>query len=371
MGIDDAQSRLRVFVIGPRGIPNAEGGIENYATQVLPRLVKEGFDVSVACIKAHAPLEHYRGVRIIRLASRSFLSTDKHIYLLLAIAHAIWTRPDIIVLVGTAAGLLTLPSRLIARRVYVRCGSVDQIGAKWGQLGRAFIRLSELQYRHATGIIAVSENLAATLKGMTHATPIAHIPNGLDQAAERATSRPREFNLSTPYILAVGRITQQKDYVTLAKAFKAAKLGSTRLVICGSHDGSLSPQELSHLQDERIVLKGFVGKPDLPAYYRHASLFVNSSFSEGMSNSLLEANSYRLPVIVSDIPANRELGIPEHCYFTTGDHAALARLLERALRAPANFVPSRVTVPDWNEVARRTALFLRGNGPESKAIPAG
>lgn len=44
--------------------------------------------------------------------------------------------------------------------------------------------------------------------------------------------------------------------------------------------------------------------------------------------------SYRLPVIVSDIPANLEVGLEKEAYFPVGDIAALAQKLQQNIDAP-------------------------------------
>jgi len=57
---------------------------------------------------------------------------------------------------------------------------------------------------------------------------------------------------------------------------------------------------------ERVSLPGQVSYANLPRYYRSADLYVSASHSDGTSISLLEAMACGLPVLVSDIPGNRE-----------------------------------------------------------------
>jgi glycosyltransferase involved in cell wall biosynthesis len=94
--------------------------------------------------------------------------------------------------------------------------------------------------------------------------------------------------------------------------------------------------------------------------YFHAGAFVLPSSHEGLPIALLEALSYGLPVVASNIPANLELGLPESCYFPVGDIQALGkRLTEVAQRhddADARerrrrWVRERY---DWDRVALKT-----------------
>jgi len=49
------------------------------------------------------------------------------------------------------------------------------------------------------------------------------------------------------------------------------------------------------------------------------------SYYEGLPKALLEALSYGLPVLVSDIPQHREIWLPEFRYFKVGDVDDLAK----------------------------------------------
>jgi glycosyltransferase involved in cell wall biosynthesis len=83
---------------------------------------------------------------------------------------------------------------------------------------------------------------------------------------------------------------------------------------------------------DRIFFQGFVKDPS--ALFRHAAVFALPSRIEGLSNALLEAQSWGVPAVVSDIPGNRFVVQNGESGFVApvGDAAAFADALIRLLR---------------------------------------
>lgn len=102
-------------------------------------------------------------------------------------------------------------------------------------------------------------------------------------------------------------------------------------------DGSLRPNVESfiseHHLEQMIRLVGRVSRDMLPDYFNEADLYVSSSYSDGTSVSLLEAMASRLPVVVSDIAANREWVTPgvNGWLSPPGDARALSSAILEAL----------------------------------------
>lgn len=102
-----------------------------------------------------------------------------------------------------------------------------------------------------------------------------------------------------PYVLAVGRLVEQKNFSLLIDAFKIfqTKFKSWNLIILGEGPLRLSLErqiEALNLNDN-VQLLG--KKKNIGDYYKQASIFVLSSKYEGFPNALLEAMSFSLPVI--------------------------------------------------------------------------
>jgi len=70
---------------------------------------------------------------------------------------------------------------------------------------------------------------------------------------------------------------------------------------------------------------------DIIFWYSNAGLFVLPSYYEGLPIALLEALSYDLPVLVSNIPAYREIPLPEFRYFKVGDINELVKKMEELI----------------------------------------
>jgi glycosyltransferase involved in cell wall biosynthesis len=112
-------------------------------------------------------------------------------------------------------------------------------------------------------------------------------------------------------------------------------------------------------------LAGFQTGVALRELYAHAGVFVLPSSHEGLPIVLLEALSYGLPVVASDIPAHLEIGLDEKHYFPLGDAHALGARLESFVRmrwpvemreSTRRWVAERY---DWRSVVEKTIGVYR------------
>lgn len=112
---------------------------------------------------------------------------------------------------------------------------------------------------------------------------------------------------------------------------------------------------------QRVLFPGQIGYAELPRTYRSADLYISASHSDGTSISLLEAMACGLPVLVSDIPGNREWVTPDlnGWLFPDGDVHALARAIQHALE-------NRERLP---EMGRNARLIAEQRADWSKNFP--
>ena len=125
---------------------------------------------------------------------------------------------------------------------------------------------------------------------------------------------------------------------TLLEAFREAYAAdsSLRLLLLGSGSKAGQVREFIDVHGLRRVVRtlGPFGKDDMPKWFRTADTYVSCTRSDGTSLSLLEAMASGLPVVVTDIPSNREWVTPEQNGWlaTSGSAAEFADRFLRAAR---------------------------------------
>lgn len=108
-------------------------------------------------------------------------------------------------------------------------------------------------------------------------------------------------------------------------------------------------------RENGVILTGFVKGKKLHSLLTNARCYVLPSSHEGLPIALLEAMSYRLPVIVSDIPANKEMGLDASCYFETGNIEQLADRLQEIIDGDFKQVHYDMEKYGWDGIALRVA----------------
>jgi glycosyltransferase involved in cell wall biosynthesis len=223
--------------------------------------------------------------------------------------------------------------------------------------------------RCANARIAISKVIGHLIQEQYHRDSDL-IPNGAVPVKPESDSGEIErFGLQRGrYFLQVGRIVAEKRQLDLIEAFVAARPSDWKLVLVGAGSGDYGQavKAAAKAAGPGVVLAGFQRGAALAQLYTHAGAFVLPSSHEGLPIALLEALSFGLPVMASDIPANLEIGLPQTSYFPMGDTATLADRLcalaklhqdEAAREIRRRWVHERY---DWGRIAQQTrAVYSR------------
>ena len=160
-------------------------------------------------------------------------------------------------------------------------------------------------------VVALTENERAEAEALwlsfgRRETPtrFSVIPNGvnLNEFSDLPTAdkfRARHGLGDAPTVLFMGRLQARKRIDVLIKAFRAADVNGSRLIIAGPDEGMLATLKALAGNDERIIFTGYLGGEGRLAALNVSDVFALPATGEGQSMAVLEAMAASLPVVLS------------------------------------------------------------------------
>jgi len=284
-------------------------------------------------------------------------------------------RPRVLISsMGHANVVAVWAARLARRRTPVIVtvhNTMSQSTPQQGLAGRVWPHLLRTFYPWADRIVAVSrgaaDDLARTVGLPRNEVEVVYNPvitPAMMAVAGRAPDHPWFGPGQPPVILGVGRLTNQKDFATLIRAFAELRRSrSARLMILGEGEERRALEVLirEHGLTDDVALPGF--RDDAIAYMAGSALFVLSSAWEGLPTVLIEALAAGTRVVSTDCPSGPREILQDGrlgALVPVGDAAALARAMNDALERPSERVPHQVLRPFTRDASIDHYLSLIG-----------
>ncbi|MEW7985655.1 MAG: glycosyltransferase [Candidatus Thiodiazotropha sp.] len=333
---------------------SGEGGVERMVLNLVNALAERGLHIDLLLIKTRSRHldEVHPAVNRIDLGTRHTATS-----LIPLTRYLRRIRPPCLLAAKDRAGRMAVIARALAgasnTRLVLRLGTNLTAAFAHKSHWRLFLRQQPIRllYPHIDRIIAVSEGVrqdTLAISGVDQEKVVVVrnpvITSRMIEAASAPAPLPWENGSEDPLILAVGRLTLQKDFATLLRAFAdLRKHRPCRLIILGDGRQRENLLTLSNELgiDKALALPGFTTNPY--SYMKRADLFVLSSRWEGSPNVLTEAMALGTPVVSTDCPSGP------------------SELLDRGRIAPL------VPVGDWKALSQ-AMLSVLDNPPESTLL---
>ena len=334
-------ARVALFTASMRG-----GGAERVMMALANGFDERGLGVDLVLVKAEGEYLDMvaGGVRVVDLDSHRTLTAVPRF-----LRYVRRERPAALLSTLPTTDVAALLAKLIhGQRLRVVVRQAATFSDTFGDVGfraRQLMRLARLLMPAADAIVAVSEGVASDLRGQVPraAGKIVTIHNpvvgpGLAEQAAEALEHPWFVDGGEPVVLAAGRLSDEKDYPTLLRAFaEVARSRSVRLVILGQGPERESLLELAKRLgiEDRFDLPGFDVNPF--RYMARASVFVLSSRYEGFPNVLAQAMACGTPVVSTDCRSGPREMLEDGRWgrlVPVGDWRAMAGAIEATLDDP-------------------------------------
>jgi len=336
---------MKISVVGLRGFPGVQGGIETHCENLYARLAKTDLNITVYGRKKYR-VHDSSDIKTVWLPCfhNQYLETIS--YMFFAFFHILFNKPNIVHIHGIGPALFAPLFRLIGCKVILTHHGADYKRGKWGFFAKKVLKIGEkIGIKYANRIIILSECNRSSLS-----EKITVIPNGVELPQ-------RKNNGQGKFIFAIGRFVKEKGFDDLLNALPK----TTRCIIAGKadHNSKYSENLTKKAKKLGVELPGFVQGEAKEKLFLECGLFVIPSHHEGLPFTLLEAMSYGCRILASDIPVHREVGLPEECYFPCGDVKRLADCLNHDLQdfrinRTQNYDDILKEKYNWDKISQKT-----------------
>lgn len=354
---------LTVAVIGTRGFPGIQGGVEVHSENLYSRM--DNVELNVYRRKPYISdlsKKEYKNIKYIDLPSTKIKGLEALLHTFISVIHILFHRPDIVHIHNIGPGLFTPILKLFGLKVVLTYHSPNYEHKKWGWFARNLLRLGEyLSLNYADKIIFVNKNQMQKFSARRQAKSVC-IVNGITrQTCSDSIDYIDSLGIiKGEYLLSVGRLTPEKGFEYLIEA--ANRLDEVKqVVIAGAADhGDTYKRKLEQLDiNKKVIFAGFVFGENLRQLYSHARMYVLSSVNEGFPLVLLEAMNYQLPIVASNIPATDIRQLSADNYFEVGNSTSLVEKLRLKWAEAPQKINYDLTDYDWDNIANKTEEIYR------------
>ncbi len=357
---------MKIVVTGTRGIPDIIGGVETHCEELFPRIAERGFEVHLIRRKNYVndSLKLFKGVHLIDIKAPKKKSLEAIVHTAKAVWMAKKLHADLIHIHAVGPALLIPLARLLGLKVVFTHHGADYDRSKWGPLAKRVLKLGErLGCRYANKVIVISQAIKDIIINKYGRTDIHLIHNGVSvpEFVEDTMYLDELGVKSGNYFISTGRFVPEKNYHQLVHIFASLKTENCKLILVGDAnlEDSYSRQLKRMAKENGVVLTGFIKGKKLHTLLTYAKCFVLPSSHEGLPIALLEAMSYHLPVIVSDIPANVEIGLDNDSYFPVGNEKMLAAKIKTVMDNSLQRINYPMNIYNWDVIADQVAEVYR------------
>jgi len=368
---------MKIVFIGGRSV-HILGGIENYMLNLTRELNRLGHECIIWCESDHDGEENIDGVRVIyqygpknNLICKPWCSlkaTLKTVFRIKGVSFIHYNAwpPSLWSWIPRLAGIPSL----------MEGHGLEWQRSKYSPTARKVLKFMEKVTAYSNHHLAMCSKDQVEYFRQTYGVESVCIPGAVNLPSEESEGFSdilERYGLQDKkFFLFMGRFVQDKNPDYLIRAFIQSEHQDMKLVLAGSNDAMPEYVDSLHQQAKDcpdVVFTGAVYGKDKSALLRHAYCFCLPSTIEGLSIVMLEAASYHLPILASDIEANKEFLKDDAIYVRPENEGDLVEALERAISNPELLHQYEETnyqkILDnytWDKTAKKYVDYLRSIG---------
>lgn len=361
------KNKLKVSIVGTRGIPANYGGFETFAQEISPLLVNENRKITVYCDKPsgdHSDL--YKGVEL--RYSTTTKTKNPLLYYFNTLRQAL-KRSDVVIVAGTAGAFFYILNIFYGKTIVTNCDGIESRRTKWKFLKRTFVRATEIvAMRLSKIIIADSKGIANYLiskySKKIHAK-IRTIEYGASINEYKAQSVLNKYGVSdNNYFLVVSRLEPENNIQLIIEGYHKSKSNKPLIIIGNKLETEYVKRLLTYSSSSIVFLGGIYNPLELAALRTSCFAYIHGHSVGGTNPSLLEAMGSKNICICHDNIFNREVTTNEMFYFSDAESLShsictIETLDSREISRLKNISFNRITsYYNWQNIANKYSELL-------------
>lgn len=327
------ENRLKIALLGTRGIPARYGGFETFAQELSTRLAERGHDVTVyGRTKLFSrERDNFQKVKIVRTGTiyQKYLETPVHAFT--SNLHAMFQGYDVAIICNAANSPFAWMLRLVGVPIAINVDGIERKRSKWSLIGKLWYRLGEISsVLFASKIIADAEVIADYYRERFKKEP-AIIAYGYREKA-RASSVLEKFGLRPErYVLYVSRFEPENHALEVVKAYSKI---NTELPLVMVGDAPYAKEYIASVKsaaDSRVIFTGYQFDESYEELMSQCALYIQATDVGGTHPALVEAMGYGRCILANDVPEHKEVLSDAGEYYEKNNIDSLSNKLDKLL----------------------------------------
>lgn len=341
--------RLRIAMLGSRGIPHTYSGYETFVGEVAPRLVQRGHQAIVYCRSSlfRDRPRYYKGVRLIYLPSIETKTMGTLTHTLVSMLDVLFRSVDVIFVVNVANAFHCTVPRLLGKNVAINVDGLEWKRGKWGRLGRKYFYWNAKWVGRICprGVVTDAQEMRRIYL-QEFGTPNVSITYGANIEKTENPEVVRRYGLEpSQYYLVASRLVPENNADLILRAFEKVKTSRMLAIAGNANYRSEFVDRLKETKDPRVNFLGHVGDAEhVKELHCNAYAYLHGHSLGGTNPALLKALGYGNCVLALGTAFNREV-LQDYGIVFESDADDLARKIQHIEEHPEIAAVYRVRAP--------------------------
>ena len=313
---NSSKKKPTIAFIGTKGMNFGQdtfGGFETVVTELAPRLVANGYKITIYCRKNMYTVRTYpdeiEGVRLRFVGSAETKNLGTLTNSFISIINAIHEHTETVILFNLGLGIFVPLLKLFGIQVITHLDGVEWERSKWGWLAKWMFRFGAYFNTKFTDILIADAEEIRRIYLLEYHRDSVMIPYGAEIRSDLNTEYIENVNLTPDgYYLLVTRFVPENNPLFIIRNYLQSNSQKLLVVLGRNYYSSSYENEIRRIKDERIKFMGQIAdRKHLYEFYRYSFGYIHGHSVGGTNPSMLEALANSSCVLALNTPFNREM----------------------------------------------------------------